>query len=108
MRVDLLLRFYATQRFVASDVMQVKERSYCNRRRINQFLPLAIEIFGYLHKHVDVFTQLCQCHLELERPKGFHISILVIFFCQNVLITLQKMQAYSILGRAIAIGLTTS
>ncbi len=37
------------------DATQVKERSYHNRHPINQFLPLIIEIFGCLHKHVDVF-----------------------------------------------------
>jgi hypothetical protein len=31
---------------------------------------LAIEVFGCLHKHVNcVFTQLCQCHLELEKVR---------------------------------------
>jgi hypothetical protein len=58
-QVDLLFQFCATQGFVTSNVVQTKERSYCNRQPINQFLPLAIEVFGYLHKHVDVFLHEC-------------------------------------------------
>jgi hypothetical protein len=54
------------------------------------------------------FTWLCQCHLELEgarRPSSFY---LVTFLCQKVSITLQRMQASSILNWTIAIGLATS
>jgi hypothetical protein len=35
--------------------LKQKKRSYRNRHPINQFLPLEIEIFGYLHKQADVF-----------------------------------------------------
>jgi hypothetical protein len=58
-QVDLLFQSCATQGFVTSDVAQTKERSYCNRHPINQFFPLAIEVFGYLHKHVNVFLHDC-------------------------------------------------
>jgi hypothetical protein len=44
-----------TQGFVTLDAAQAKERSYHNQHPIYEFLPLAIEVFGYLHKHVDVF-----------------------------------------------------
>jgi hypothetical protein len=33
--------------------------SYYNRHLIDQFFPLAIEIFGSLHKHADVFLHDC-------------------------------------------------
>jgi hypothetical protein len=46
--------------------------------------------------------------LELEKVKGFHLSTLVFFFRQKVLITLQRMQVSSILSRTVAIGLATS
>jgi hypothetical protein len=55
----LLPQSRAIQRFVTSDVAQAKERSYRNQHPINQFLPLTIEIFGYLHKHADVFLHDC-------------------------------------------------
>jgi len=38
----------------------------------------------------------------------FFFFVLVTFLCQGISITLQKMQASSILSQAIAIGLTTS
>jgi hypothetical protein len=48
--VDLFPWSCATQRLVASDAVQAKERSYLDRHFTDQFLPLAIEIFGCLHK----------------------------------------------------------
>jgi hypothetical protein len=52
---DLLPWSCAIQGFVASNAAQAKERSYLNWHPINQFLPLVIEVFDCLHKHVDVF-----------------------------------------------------
>ncbi len=52
--MDLLPPFCTTQRFTTFDVFQAKKRSYCHRHSIDQFLPLAIEVFGCLHKLVDV------------------------------------------------------
>jgi hypothetical protein len=45
-----------------------------------------------------VFTWLCQCHLELKRPKGPLILVSKSFLRQKISITLQKMYASSILG----------
>jgi hypothetical protein len=59
MRTDLLPRSCATQGFVASDTTQVKERNYHNWHPTDQFFPLAIKVFGCLHKHVDVFLHDC-------------------------------------------------
>jgi len=55
MQMDLFPWSCIIQGFATLDATQVKERSYHNRHPINQFLPLIIEIFGCLHKHVDVF-----------------------------------------------------
>jgi hypothetical protein len=52
---DLLPQSCATQGFVASDATQAKEKGYFNQHPIDQFLPLVIEVFGCLHKHVNVF-----------------------------------------------------
>jgi hypothetical protein len=54
---DLLPWSCATQGFDTLNVVQAKKRSYHNWHPTNQFLPLAIEIFGYSHKHADVFLQ---------------------------------------------------
>jgi len=55
----------------------------------------------FLHDYADAIW-------SLKGTKGPHLSTLVTFLCQKVLITLQKMQVSSILNQAIAIGLTTS
>jgi hypothetical protein len=45
---------------------------------------------------------------SLKGPKGPIIFVLVIFLYQNFFVTLQKMQAYSILSWVVTIRLTTS
>jgi hypothetical protein len=108
-RIDLLPQSCATQGFVASDATQANERSYCNWHPINQFLPLALEICGCLHKHVDVFLHdYANANWSLKGTKCFHLSTLITFLCQKVLITLQRMQVSSILSQVVAIGLVTS
>jgi hypothetical protein len=59
MWADLLPQSCTTPGFVSSDAAQAKERSYYNRHPVNKFLPLTIEVFGCLHKHVDVFLYNC-------------------------------------------------
>ncbi len=54
-RANLFPRSCTTQGFAAWDATQTKERSCYNRHPIDQILFLAIEVFGCLHKHVDVF-----------------------------------------------------
>jgi hypothetical protein len=55
MCADLLPWSWTNQGFVAFDAPQAKERSYHTLHPINQFLPLAIEVFGCLHKQAYVF-----------------------------------------------------
>jgi hypothetical protein len=107
-RTDLLLCSYATQGFATSDVTRTKERSYRNRHPSDQILPLVIEVFGCLHKHVDVFLHDCaNAILSLKGTKGLHLSTLVTFLCQKVSIILQRMQTSFILSQGIVIGLAT-
>ncbi len=54
-QTDLLPWSYATQGFVAFYATQAKENNYCNWHPTEQFLLLIIEIYGGLHKDVDVF-----------------------------------------------------
>jgi hypothetical protein len=52
---------------------------------------------------------LCQCHLKFEKGKKALIFIvLVTFFHHKISITLQRMQASSILSRRIAVSLSPS
>jgi hypothetical protein len=108
MWANLLPRTYTIQRFVASNVAQAPKRRYCDQHPINQFLPLVIEVFGYLHKQADVFYTIMPTHLELEMPEGLHLSVLVTFLHQKVSVELQRMQTSSILSWMIAIGLIIS
>jgi hypothetical protein len=39
--------------------IKLKEKNYHNQHPTNQFFPLAIEVFGCLHKHADVFLHDC-------------------------------------------------
>jgi hypothetical protein len=102
MWVDLFPRSCITQIFVASDVVQPKEKSYDNRHPIDQFFPLPIEVFGCLHKNVDVFLHdYPNAIWSLKGPESPHLSTLVIFLCQNGFIPLQRMQTSFILNRTI-------
>jgi hypothetical protein len=107
MQTDLFPWFYATQRFATFDAIQAKERSYHDRHSTDQFLLLAIEIFGCLYKQVDVFLhEYVNAIWSLKAPKGLLLSILVTFLHQKI--ALQRMQASSILSWAVVIGLATS
>jgi hypothetical protein len=70
---------------------------------------LEVEVIGCLHKQAYVFLHnRANAIWSLKRLKGPPIFVLVTFLCQIFYITLQIMQASSILNRAIAIGLTIS
>ncbi len=89
MRVDLLPQSCVTQGFVALNATQAKENNYCNQNPIDQFLPLAIEVFGCLHKHADLFLHdYANAIWSLKGTKGPHLSTLVILVHQKVSITL--------------------
>ncbi len=108
-RAYLLPQSYAIQGFATSNAAKAKERSYCNRHPINQFLSLAIEVFGYLHKYADVFLHDCaNATWSLKGTKCPHLSTLVTFFHQKVSITLQRMQASFILNQVVVVGLVLS
>lgn len=103
-QVDILVRSYSTQGFIASKAIHTKERSYCD-----QHPTLVIEVFGYLHKQGDAFLHDCvNVVWSLKGPKHPPLSILVTYFYQKILITLQNMQTSSILSWVITIGLATS
>jgi hypothetical protein len=81
---DLFPRSCATQGFVASNVAQAKERNYHNRHPSDQFLSLAIEVFGCLHKHVDVFLHNCANAIwSLKGTEGLYLSTLVTVFIKQ-------------------------
>jgi hypothetical protein len=99
MRANLLAQSCVTQGFVASNVAPTKERIYRNQHPTNQLFVLAIKVFDCLHKHVDVFLHdYANAICSLKGIDGLHLSTLVIFLCQKVSITLQRMQMSSILS----------
>ncbi len=59
MCANIFLRSFTTQRFVAFDVIQTKERNYYDQHPTDQFLSLAIEVFECLHKQANVFLHKC-------------------------------------------------
>jgi hypothetical protein len=48
--MDLVFWFFVIQEFVISNMVQAEERSFRIAHPINQFLPLAIEVYGCPHK----------------------------------------------------------
>jgi len=91
-QVNILVRSYSTEGFIASKAIHTKERSYHD-----QHPTLAIEVFGYLHKQANVFLHDCvNVVWSLKGPKHPPLSILVTYFYQKIAITLQNMQASSI------------
>jgi hypothetical protein len=106
---DFFPQSCTTQGFTSSNASQSQKMSYCDQHSINQFLPLTIEVFGCLHKQANVFLHDCANVIwSLKGLEGLHLFILVIFFHQKISITMQRMQAPSILSWAIAIGLAIS
>ncbi len=89
MGADLLSQFCVTQGFITSNTTQAKEMSYRNQHPTNQFFPLVIEVFGYLHKHADVFLHdYANAIWSLKEIDGYHLFTLVIFLYKKVLIIL--------------------
>jgi hypothetical protein len=107
--MDLLSRSCTTQGFVAYNAFQTKEWSYFDWHPANQFLPLPMEVFECLHKHVNVLLHNCANPIwSLKRPEGCPLFVLIIFHRQKNSIKLQRLQTSSILTRVVAIGLVTS
>jgi hypothetical protein len=87
--MDLLFRSYATQGFVAFEVVRTKEKSHCDQHPTNQFFLLTIEVIGCLDKQADVFLHACANVIwNFKGPKGPPFPVLVTFFCQKISITL--------------------
>ncbi len=78
-QVDILVRSYSTQGFIASKAIHTKERSYRDHHP-----TLAIEVFSYLLKQADIFLHDCvNVVWSLKRPKHPPLSILFFFFTKN-------------------------
>jgi hypothetical protein len=107
---DLLPWSCTIQGFAAFNATQTKERSYCNWHPIDQFLPLAIEVFGCLHKHVDMFLHDCANAIwSLKEPKGPQPFYLDHFFFVKIFWSHYKGCKHPpSLNWAIAVSLATS
>jgi hypothetical protein len=85
----LLQQSCTTKGFVAFNAAQAKKQSSRNRHLVDQFRPLAMEVFGCLHKKADVFLHNCANVIwSLKRPNGPPFFILVTFLWQKISITL--------------------
>jgi hypothetical protein len=58
-RKQIYFQLCITQGLTTFHAVQAKERTYHNRRLTDQFLPLAIEVFDFVHKYVNVFLHNC-------------------------------------------------
>ncbi len=95
-----------TQVNLIPDLAQFKDlpplmRFKAKKKTITTDTPLiiAIKVFGCLYKHVNVFLHNCAKAIwSLKGQEGLHLSISVTFHLQKVSITLQRMQASSILS----------
>jgi hypothetical protein len=106
---NLLRQCCTTWGFVASKTTKAKKKSYRDQHPIDHFIPLTIEVFGCLNKQVDVFSHnYANAMWNFKGPLDLPIYVLVSFFDKKISITLQRMQASSILNWTIAVGLTTS
>jgi hypothetical protein len=107
--MDLLPQSCVIQGFATFNAIQVKKRTIATNTPLINSSLLVIEVFGCLHEHVDVFLHdYVNVIWSLKRLEGLHLSTFVTFFHQKVLITLQKMQASSILSLAVVVGLVIS
>jgi hypothetical protein len=75
----LLPRSWATQRFVTLNTTQAKERSYCDQHTIDQFLFLGIDVFGHLHKQVDIFYMIVPMPFRTWKGQRAFISCFCYF-----------------------------
>ncbi len=76
---------------------------------VDQFLLLAIEVFGYLRKHANAFLHdHANVIWSLKGPKGVPFFCFDYFFYQKISITLQRIQSSSILNWEVAVGLSFS
>ncbi len=84
-RTNLFPWSCATQRFVAFDATQAKEKSYHNQHPTDQFLPLSIEVFECLHKQVNVFLHNCANAIwSLKGQRALLFLPWFIFFGENL------------------------
>jgi hypothetical protein len=98
----------AIQGFVAFDATQAKERSYCNWHPIDQFLPLAIDVFGCLHKDVDIFLHDCANAIWSLKAKRAFIFLLWSPFFINCFYHITKDASVFHLKSGGIVGLATS
>jgi hypothetical protein len=109
-QADLLCQSYVIWEYVDLEATQAKEGSYHDRHLINHFFFLSS--WGVcMSKQISwcVLTWLCQCHVKLQKAKRPSSFFFLITFCyKKISITLQKMQASSILCQVVVINLAIS
>jgi hypothetical protein len=87
---------------------QAKEMNYCNWHFVNQFLLLAVDIFGCFLNMSMCFYMTVPMPFGTWRGQKVFIFTLVTFFRKKTSMTLQRMQTSSILSQVIVVNLVTS
>jgi len=92
-------RSWTTQRFDTSNAIQAKKKIYYDWHPIDQFFLLTIEMFGCLHKQVDVSLHNCANTIwSFKCPKNLLLFVLVICLNKKKSFMLQRMQSSSMGG----------
>ncbi len=82
--MDLLPQSCAIQGVTTFIAAQTKKRGYHDQHPTDQFLPSTIEVFGCLHKEVDVFLHDCANAIwSFKGPKSPPLLDLVTFFIKK-------------------------
>jgi hypothetical protein len=91
-------------------VVQKKKQSYVKQTLVkrtsgNDFILLAIEMFGCFHFHFDSFFTTCVQTTIARRQRSFLIPLMLVsYYQQHMSIALQCVQAITIFQRATIFG----
>jgi hypothetical protein len=86
-------------------VAQEKTQSYVEQAPNNDFIPLAIEMYGCLHFHFHLFLIVCAWTTIMRHQQSSLVpSTFISHYRQHVSIALQHAQAITIFQRATTLG----
>jgi hypothetical protein len=94
---------------VATIATQDKARIYTQRTSRDDFIPLAIDTYDYLHPYFDSFFTSC-LHANIARHEQTSLvpPMLIFYYRQQMSIALQGAQAIAIFQRAAVLNHNSS
>lgn len=91
----------------ASGAPKAREDHYASCSPSDNFIQLAIEVFGCMHHDFDGLLQhTVRAIHSRDSSMSVLISIFTVHFCQQILVTLQCTQAKAIQRRSVAVCIT--